>query len=160
MKNTGKGRHNITPYQSLGVISMSFQLYQPCYECMSNSCHNIVYNVNIKTLNYNTPSLSCRGQITLSNIDETFPLAIPNQISFISMHVPSLVKSLDIYSSYRRETKIWACLGQITPSKCLTISNPNQDLHNINAHTKFGENQLTFTQIIIRKQKYGRVSGT
>ena len=31
------------------------------------------------------------------------------------MHVASLVKSLDIYSSYRPETKI--CLGQTTPSK-------------------------------------------
>ena len=36
--------------------------------------------------------LSCRGQGALSNIDEICPLAIPNQISLISMHVPSLVK--------------------------------------------------------------------
>ena len=35
----------------------------------------------------------------------------------------------------------------------LPISNPKPDLHNINAHTKFGENPLTFTQVIIRKQK-------
>ena len=28
----------------------------------------------------------------------------------------------------------------------LTISNPKQDLHNINAHTKFGENPLMFTR--------------
>ena len=34
----------------------------------------------------------------------------------------------------------------------LPISNPKPDLHNINAHTKFGENPL-FTQIIIWKQK-------
>ena len=27
------------------------------------------------------------------------------------------------------------------------------DLYNINAHTKFGENPLMFTQVIIRKQK-------
>ena len=27
------------------------------------------------------------------------------------------LKSLDIYSGYRPETKIWACIGQITPSK-------------------------------------------
>ena len=43
-------------------------------------------------LNYNTPPLSCRGLITLSNIVEICPLAIPNQSSFISMHVPSFVK--------------------------------------------------------------------
>ena len=34
----------------------------------------------------------------------------------------------------------------------LPISNPKPDLHNINAHTKFGENSLMFTQVIIRKQ--------
>ena len=33
------------------------------------------------------------------------------------------------------------------------ISNPKPDLHNINAHTKFGENPLMFTQVIIWKQK-------
>ena len=41
----------------------------------------------------------------------------------------------------------------------LPISNPKPDLHNINAHTKFGENPLMFTQVIIQKRKYGRVSG-
>ena len=48
--------------------------------------------MQIKTLNYNIPPLSRRGQITQSNIDELCPLAIPNKIFFISMHVPSLVK--------------------------------------------------------------------
>ena len=44
------------------------------------------------------------------------PLAIPNQISYMSMHIASLVKkSLVIYSSYRPEMKIWLCLGHITP---------------------------------------------
>ena len=33
------------------------------------------------------------------------------------------------------------------------ISNPKPDLHNINAHIKFGENPLMFTQVIIRKRK-------
>ena len=33
------------------------------------------------------------------------------------------------------------------------------DLHNINAHTKSGENPLTFTQDIIQKWKYGCVVG-
>ena len=35
----------------------------------------------------------------------------------------------------------------------LPISNPKPDIHNINAHTKFGENPLMFTQVIIRKRK-------
>ena len=35
----------------------------------------------------------------------------------------------------------------------LPISNPKPDLQNINAHTKFGENPLMFTQVIIRKRK-------
>ena len=33
-------------------------------------------------------------------------------------------------------------------------SNVKQDIHTINAHIKFGETPLTFTQVIIRKQKY------
>ena len=41
----------------------------------------------------------------------------------------------------------------------LPISNPKQDLHNINAHNKFGENPLLFTQVIVRKLKYGHISG-
>ena len=35
----------------------------------------------------------------------------------------------------------------------LPFSNPNPDLHTINAHTKFGENPLMFTQVIILKRK-------
>ena len=35
----------------------------------------------------------------------------------------------------------------------LPISNPKPDIHNTNAHTKFGENPLMFTQVIIWKQK-------
>ena len=34
----------------------------------------------------------------------------------------------------------------------LPISNPKPDLHNINAHTKFSENQLKLTQVIVRKR--------
>ena len=37
-------------------------------------------------------------------------IRILNQILIILMHIASLV----IYSSYHPETKIWACLGQIT----------------------------------------------
>ena len=34
----------------------------------------------------------------------------------------------------------------------LPFNNPKPDLHNINAHIKFGENTLIFTQVIIRKR--------
>ena len=42
-----------------------------------------------------------------------------------------------------------------TPSKIdeICLSTPKPDLHNINAHTKFGENPLMFTQVITRKRK-------
>ena len=35
----------------------------------------------------------------------------------------------------------------------MLISNPKPYLHNINAQTKFGDNPLMFTQVIIRKRK-------
>ena len=41
----------------------------------------------------------------------------------------------------------------------LPISNPKPDLLNVNAYSKFDENPLLFTQVIIRKRKYGRISG-
>ena len=63
---------------------------------------------------------ACLGQITPSKIHEICPLAIANQISTISMHIPSLVKILSCVLklwSYSPETKIWQLLGQITLSK-------------------------------------------
>ena len=41
----------------------------------------------------------------------------------------------------------------------LPIGNPKPDLLNVNAYSKFDKNPLLFTQVIIRKRKYGRVSG-
>ena len=41
----------------------------------------------------------------------------------------------------------------------LPISNPKSDLLNVNAYSKFDENPLLFTRVIMRKRKYGRVSG-
>ena len=49
------------------------------------------------------------------------------------------------------------CCGQITLSKIdeiCPLANLKPDLHNINAHTVFGENQFIFTQVIIWKQKW------
>ena len=72
------------------------------------------------------------------------------------MHIASLVKIpcylLKLLSGNKNmgmsragnSVKIW---------QNLPISNPKPDLHNINAHTKFGENPLMFTQVIIRKRK-------
>ena len=75
------------------------------------------------------------------------------------MHVPSLVK---IPWRYRLENKNMGVSRADNSMKLwrnLPISNPKLDLYNINAHTKFGENPLMFTQVIIRKQKYWCVSG-
>ena len=41
----------------------------------------------------------------------------------------------------------------------LPIGNPKPDLLNVNAYSKFDENPLLFTQVMIQKQKYGLVSG-
>ena len=64
-------------------------------------------------------------------------------------------KSIDMYSCYHQEMKIWMCGWKITIKNWwnFAISNPKPDLHNINAHFKFGENPLIFTQVIARKQK-------
>ena len=75
----------------------------------------------------------------------------------ISIHIPSLVKSIYIYWSYRPATKIRTCRGQITLSK--NRRNLKPDIYNINARTKFGKNLFIFTPFIIRKRKYGRTDG-
>ena len=41
----------------------------------------------------------------------------------------------------------------------LPISNSKPDLLTVNAYSKFGESPLLFTQVIVLKRKYGRVSG-
>ena len=66
------------------------------------------------------------------------------------------LKSLDIYSSYRPENENMGASLADNSVKIwwnLPISNLKPDLHNINAHTKFGENPLMFTQVIILKRK-------
>ena len=45
----------------------------------------------LKLLSRNENTM-CRGQITLSKTDEICPLEIPNQVSTVSMSVPSLAK--------------------------------------------------------------------
>ena len=83
----------------------------------------------IKTLNYNTMPSSYHGQITLSNIEEICPLAIPNQISFISMHVPGLVKihwCLLKLSSGNENMGVSRATNPVKIWRNLPISIPNQ----------------------------------
>ena len=72
------------------------------------------------------------------------------------MHIASLVK-IPCYllklSSGNENMGVSRANNSIKIWRNLPISNPKLDLHNINAHTMFGENPLMFTQVIIRKQK-------
>ena len=86
--------------------------------------------------------------------DEICQLAIPNQISLILMHVPSLVKipwHLHKLSSGNENMGVSRADNCIKMWWNLLISNPKPDLHNINAHIKFGENPMMFTQVITWK---------
>ena len=105
---------------------------------------------------------ACLGQITQYKFEEICLLAISNQISLISMHIANLVKIpcylLKLSSGNQNMGVSWAD-NSIKIWRNLPISNPKTDFHNINAHTKFGENPLIFTQVIIRKCKKDRQTG-
>ena len=76
------------------------------------------------------------------------------------MHVPSLVKipwQLLKLSSVNKNIGMSLADNSVKIWRYLPISNPKPDLNNINAHTKFGENPLKFTQVIIWKRKLGLV---
>ena len=82
------------------------------------------------------------GQITLSNI-ENLPISNPNQISTISMHIPSLVKiywHLLKLLSGNENKDVWWVDNFVKNWQTLPISNPKPDLHNINEYTKFRAN--------------------
>ena len=79
------------------------------------------------------------------------------------MHIASLVK-IPCYllklSSGNENMGVSQADNSMKIWKNLPISNPKPDLHNINAHTKFGENPLMCTQVIIWKRKMdGRMDG-
>ena len=57
------------------------------------------------------------------------------------------------FSSGNENTGVSWADNSVKNWRNLPISNPKPDLHNINAHIKFGENPLMFTQVIIRKGK-------
>ena len=69
------------------------------------------------------------------------------------MNVPSLVKIpwYLLKLSSRNQNMSWAD-NSVKIWRNLPISDSKPDLHNINAHTKFGENPLMFAQVIIQKQ--------
>ena len=74
----------------------------------------------------------------------------------MSMNIASLVK-IPCYllqlSSGNENMGVSRAGNSVKIWRNLPISNPKPDIHNINAHTKFGENPLMFTQVIIRKRK-------
>ena len=53
---------------------------------------------------------------------------------------------------------MWYANNSAKTDKICPFAFPNQ-ISKISAHTKFSGNRLIFTQVIIRKQKYGRVAG-
>ena len=67
------------------------------------------------------------------------------------MHIASFMK-IHWYSSYHPKTKIqMGSFGQISLVRSwqnLPTGNPKPDSHNINAHTKFHENSLIFTELL------------
>ena len=80
----------------------------------------------------------------------------------MSMHIASLMK-IPCYllklSSGNKNIGVSRPDNSVEIWRNLPISNPKPDLLNVKAYSKFGENPLLFTQVIVRKQKYGRVSG-
>ena len=78
------------------------------------------------------------------------------------MYTPSLVKihwHLLKLSSWNENTDISRADNSVKNWRNLPIKNSKPDLYNINAHTEFGENPLTFIQVIVQKQKYRRTDG-
>ena len=73
--------------------------------------------------------------------DEICPLAIPNQISLMSMHIASLVKIscylFKLSSGYKNKGVSWAD-NSVKIRQNLPIGNPEPDLLNVSAYSKFG----------------------
>ena len=116
-----------------------------------------MYQVWLKSLDFSS-SYRLETKI-LVKFGEICPEAIPIQNSTISMHIPSLVKihwRIPKLSSGNENMGVSWADNSVKIWRNLPISNPKPDLHNINAHTKFGENPLMFTQVIIQKRKTDR----
>ena len=78
----------------------------------------------------------------------------------MSMHIASLVK-IPCYllklSSGNENMGVSRAGNSVKIWQNLPNCNPKPDLFNVNAYSKFGENPLLFTQVIVQKPKYGRV---
>ena len=67
---------------------------------------------------------------------------------------------MEIYSMSRNEnTDVLRADNSVKNWRNIPISNSEPDPHNINARTKFRENLLIFTEVIVQKRKYGRDAG-
>ena len=64
--------------------------------------------------------------------------------------------SLNLFSRYRAETKLWR--KSSGPTLEMTGNNPNLDLVHINAYTKFEKNLSICSQDIERKRNYDRLN--
>ena len=62
-----------------------------------------------------------------------------------------ITKAHPEHSSGELKMEVLQVDNSVKNGQNLPISNLKADLHNINAHTKFGENLLIFTKIIIWK---------
>ena len=78
------------------------------------------------------------------------------------MHIASFVKIpcylLKLQSENENTGMSWAD-NSVKIWRNLPISNPKPDLLTVNAYSKFCENPLLFTQVTVRKRKYGHVLG-
>ena len=76
-------------------------------------------------------------------------------MSTIPMHISSLMKICKYLLNILSGNENTDGGGQITVKNGRNLPNSNSkpDLHCVNAQTKFGENPLIFTQVVIRKRK-------
>ena len=83
----------------------------------------------------------------------TLPISNPNQISLMSMHIASLVK-IPCYLlkllSWNENMGMSRADNSVKIWQNLPFSNPKPDIHNINAHTKFGENPLMWKRMDVQ----------
>ena len=79
----------------------------------------------------------------------------------MSMHIASLMK-IPCYllklSSVNKNMGVSRADNSVKIWRNLPISKSKPDLINVNAYSKFGENSLLFTEVIVLKRKYGHVS--
>ena len=139
--------------------NQAYMPYLTLWDKISQNLANLEDNSykKIKMFNYNTPPIMSWANNSVKRW-QNFPINNPKQITFTSMHVPSLDKiPWNLLSSYQPERKIWACLGQITLSKfdeIYPLAIPNQ-ISTISMQTpslvKFHWSLL----VIIRKRKLG-----